>query len=117
VKVGGRWKYLFRAVDAGLTSCGQTAAILGQPIVFWEKRCRPFATGYPSSITTDQLDSYPKAIRRLQREGKLSADTKHRTCKYLNDSIEADHGEAQASDSSHPRLSVDADSGCYDQGL
>jgi transposase, IS6 family len=28
----------------------------------------------------------------LQREGKLSVDTKHRTCKYLNNIIEADHG-------------------------
>jgi transposase, IS6 family len=46
----------------------------------------------PSSITTDQLGSCPKAIHRLQREGKLSADTKHRICKYLNNIIEADHG-------------------------
>ena len=46
----------------------------------------------PSTITTDQLVSYPKAICRLQREGKLSADTKHRTCKYLNNILEADHG-------------------------
>jgi hypothetical protein len=29
---------------------------------------------------------------RLQREGKPSSDTKHRTCKYLNNIIEADRG-------------------------
>ena len=46
----------------------------------------------PSSITTDQLGSYPKAISRLRREGKLSGSTKHCTCKYLNNIIEADHG-------------------------
>jgi IS6 family transposase len=46
----------------------------------------------PSSITTDQLGAYPKAILRLQREGRLSAGTTHRTCKYLNNIIEADHG-------------------------
>jgi transposase, IS6 family len=46
----------------------------------------------PSSITTDQLGSYPQAISRLQREGKLATDTRHRTCKYLNNLIEADHG-------------------------
>ena len=46
----------------------------------------------PHSITTDKLGSYPKAIRRLQREGKLSQDTEHRTSKYLNNIIEADHG-------------------------
>jgi IS6 family transposase len=39
------------------------------------------------SITTDKLGSYPKAIRRLQREGKLPQDTKHRTSKYLNNII------------------------------
>ena len=42
----------------------------------------------PSSIATDQPGSYPNAIGRLQREGKLSGSVKHRTCKYLNDIIE-----------------------------
>ena len=28
----------------------------------------------------------------MQREGKLSVAVKHRTCKYLNNIIEADHG-------------------------
>ena len=46
----------------------------------------------PSSITTDKLASYPKAIRRLQREGHLAHDVQHRTSKYLNNIIEADHG-------------------------
>jgi transposase, IS6 family len=46
----------------------------------------------PQSITTDKLRSYPKAISRLQREGKLSPATIHRTSKYLNNIIEADHG-------------------------
>ena len=46
----------------------------------------------PSSITTDKLASYPKAIRRLQSEGLLPQDVEHRTSKYLNNIIEADHG-------------------------
>ena len=46
----------------------------------------------PSSITTDQLGSYPKPIGRLQQEGKLAPGIKHRRCKYLNNIIEADHG-------------------------
>jgi transposase-like protein len=46
----------------------------------------------PQSITTDKLGSYPPAIRRLQREGKLLQATRHRTSKYLNNIIEADHG-------------------------
>jgi IS6 family transposase len=50
-------------------------------------------SGYPpSSITTDKLASYPKAIRRLQGEGLLPQDAEHRTSKYLNNILEADHG-------------------------
>jgi hypothetical protein len=43
-------------------------------------------------ITTDQLGSYPKAISRLQREGKLFQASHVRD---LNNIIEADHGELQ----------------------
>ncbi len=46
----------------------------------------------PSSITTDQLGSYPNAISGLQREGKLSSSIKHRTFKSQNNIIEADQG-------------------------
>jgi IS6 family transposase len=46
----------------------------------------------PSSITTDKLASSPRAIRRLRREGHLPDDVEHRTSKYLNNIIEADHG-------------------------
>jgi IS6 family transposase len=46
----------------------------------------------PSSITTDKLGSYPKAIRRLQSEGLLPNDVMHRPSTYLNTIIEADHG-------------------------
>jgi transposase, IS6 family len=46
----------------------------------------------PCSITTDKLASYSKAIRRLQSEGLLPKDVEHRTSKYLNNIIEADHG-------------------------
>ena len=46
----------------------------------------------PSSITTDKLASYPKAILRLQNEGHLAHHVQHRNTKYLNIIIEADHG-------------------------
>jgi IS6 family transposase len=39
----------------------------------------------PSSITTDKLASYPKAIKRLQKEGLLSKNVEHRASKYLTD--------------------------------
>jgi len=83
VKVGGKWKYLFRAVDKHgllidfmLTDRRNTRAayrFLGKALMI--KRHWP-----PSSITTAH-GSYPQAISRLQQEGKLSGSTKHHTCK------------------------------------
>jgi transposase, IS6 family len=95
VKVGGKWKYLFRAVDKHgrlidfMLSDRRNARAAHR---FLGKALTTMRHWPPSSITTDQLGSYPKAIRRLQREGKLADDTKHRTSKYLNNIIEADHG-------------------------
>jgi transposase, IS6 family len=90
VKVGGKWKYLFRAVDKHgrlidfmLSDRRNTRA----PYRFLGKALTTMRHWPPSSITTDQLGSYTKAISRLQREGKLSNSTKHRTCKYLNNII------------------------------
>lgn len=95
VKVGGKWKYLFRAVDnhgrlidfrlSDRRNARAAHRFLGRALT--TMRHWP-----PSSITTDQLCPYPKAISRLQREGKLSGSTRHRICKYLNNIIEADHG-------------------------
>ena len=59
---------------------------------FLRKALKTVSGHPPSSITTDKLASYPKAIRRLQKEGLLSKDVEHRTSKYLNNIIEADHG-------------------------
>jgi len=66
--------------------------MFSRPISFLGKALTTMRHWPPSSMTTDQLNSYPRAIRRLQQEGKLALDTKHRTCKYLNNIIEADHG-------------------------
>jgi transposase-like protein len=95
VRVGGKWKYLFRAVDKHgllidfmLTDRRNTHAAYR----FLRKALRMMNDCPPSSITTDKLASYPKAIRRLQKEGLLSNDVEHRTSKYLNNIIEADHG-------------------------
>ena len=59
---------------------------------FLRKAIKAMSTYPPSSITTDKLASYPKAILRLQNEGLLSKDVVHRTSKYLNNILEADHG-------------------------
>jgi transposase-like protein len=95
VKVGGKWKYLFRAVDKHgqlidfmLTERRNTQAAYR----FLRKALKTMNDYPPSSITTDKLAAYPKAIQLLQREGLLSKDVEHRTSKYLNNIIEADHG-------------------------
>jgi transposase-like protein len=96
VKVGGQWKYLFRVIDKRgqlidfmLLDRRNTRAAYR----FLGKALKTMRNWPPHSITTDKLGSYPKAIRRLQREGKLSRTTTHRTSKYLNNIIiEADHG-------------------------
>src|ERR671912_377506 len=95
VRVGGRWKYLFRAVDKHgrlidfmLSDRQNTRAAYR----FLRKAVKTMSDYPPESITTDKLASYPKAIRRLQNEGLLPKEVMHRTSKYLNNIIEADHG-------------------------
>jgi transposase-like protein len=95
VRVGGRWKYLFRAVDKHgqlidfmLSDRRNTRAAYR----FLRKALKMMSDYPPGSITTDTLASYPKAIGRLQNEGLLPKEVGHRTSKYLNNIIEADHG-------------------------
>ena len=95
VRVGGKWKYLFRAVDkhgrliAFMLSDRRNANAAYR---FLRKAIKAMSHYPPSSITTDKLASYPRAILRLQNEGLLSKDVVHRTSKYLNNILEADHG-------------------------
>jgi transposase-like protein len=95
VRVGGKWKYLFRAVDKHgqlidfmLSDRRNTRAAYR----FLRRAVKTLSDYSPASITTDKLASYPKAIRRLQNEGLLPGGIAHRTSKYLNNIIEADHG-------------------------
>jgi transposase-like protein len=95
VRVGGRWRYLFRAVDKHgrlIDSMLAGRRDTGAAYRFLRKALRAMSDYPPSSITTDKLASYPKAIRRLQNEGFLPNDVLHRTSKYLNNILEADHG-------------------------
>jgi IS6 family transposase len=95
VRVGGKWKYLFRVVDKQgrlidfmLSDRRNTKAARR----FLAKALKVMRNWPPVSITTDKLGSYPKAMRRLKRTGELKDTVKHRTSKYLNNRIEADHG-------------------------
>lgn len=95
MRVGGAWKHLFRVVDTTgrlidfmLLDRRHTCAAHR----FLGKALKTMRNWPPVSITTDKLGSYPKAIQRLQRDGRMSDEVLHRTLKYLNNIIEADHG-------------------------
>ena len=57
---------------------------------FLRKAVKAMSHYPPSSITTDKLASYPRAILRLQTKGCFQ-NVVHRTSKYLNYIFEADH--------------------------
>jgi transposase, IS6 family len=95
VRIGGRWKYLFRAVDKHgqfIASKLSDRRDTGAAYRFLRRALKTMSDHPPSSITTDKLASYPKVIQRLQNEGLLSKHVEHRTSKYLNNILEADHG-------------------------
>ena len=88
VRVGGKWKYLFRAVDKHgqlidfmLSDRRNTRAAYR----FLRKALRAVSDYPPSSITTDKLTSYPKAIQRLQKEGLLSNNVEIFTFRHVNE--------------------------------
>jgi putative transposase len=88
IKVGGKWCYLYRAIDHE-----------GNLVDSWlsEKRDMNAAKQFfqqamavvghaPESVTTDGHRSYPRAVREI-----LGHEVAHRTNVYLNNRIEQDH--------------------------
>jgi transposase, IS6 family len=94
VRIAGRWRYLFRAVDSS-----------GQTVDFYlsETRDREAAKCFlkralanpdncpPHVFARDKLRSYPAAIRELQGEGHFCHSCRHQTRRYANNCIESDH--------------------------
>jgi putative transposase len=88
IKVGGRWCYLYRAID-------RSGALVD--VMFSEQRDMAAAKAFfrsagavtgvtPDRVTTDRHDSYPRAIR-----SELGKGVRHRTSRYLNNRLEQDH--------------------------
>lgn len=88
IKVGGVWKYLYRAIDRDGNLVDSMLS---------EHRnmdaAKRFFTGalemaeqVPERVTTDGHDSYPRAIRET-----LGEEVMHRCNPYLNNRIEQDH--------------------------
>src|SRR5450631_861493 len=90
IKVAGRWKYLYRAVDRA----GQTVDfLLRAHRDYAAVRCffeRPIDLhGVPESITIDKSGATTAAIEALRADS--GADIEMRQSKYLNNLIEQDH--------------------------
>ena len=94
IKVKGKWKYLYRAVD----SKGNTIDFL-----LTAKRDKQAAKRFFTKvmnnthhtkarvINVDKNAAYPKAVEELKKEKVLPQSTKLRQNKYLNNMIEQDH--------------------------
>ena len=91
IKVKGKWKYLYRAVD----KYGSTIDFMlssHRDIVAAKKFFKQVMINSalkPKLITTDKLSSYNNAIVQLKAQKILPNLLLHRQCKYLNNIIES----------------------------
>src|SRR5215213_1796450 len=94
VRVGGGWRYLYRAVDG----TGQTIDFLLSATRdkkaaerFLRQALRREDTRDPRTVVTDRLKSYPGAVREMKRDGELWRFTRHRRGRWLDNLVEQDH--------------------------
>ena len=94
IKVKGKWKYLYRAVDSQgntidfiLRAKRDTKAAKR----FFRKALKSSHTSTPRVITVDKNPAYPAAIKELKEEGFLPEACEVRQIKYLNNIVEQDH--------------------------
>jgi transposase-like protein len=92
VKVAGRWRYVYRAVD----QFGQVIDVFVSPRRdiraarrFFERAIGTTKT-MPSEIVTDQAPTYPVILEELLPVAC------HHTDQYANNRVEADHGRLKA---------------------
>jgi len=88
VKVGGKWRYLYRAIDRDgnlVDSMLSKRRDMGAAKRFF-KGAKEVAGQAPAKVTTDGHNAYPRAIRRI-----LGRKVVHRTNRYLNNRLEQDH--------------------------
>src|SRR3982751_6994565 len=94
IKVKGKDRYLYRAVD----SPGQTIDFLltakrdkAAAKRFFQKALRGSVNVMPRVINVDKNPAYPAAFQELKAEGVLSRRCRLRPCKFLNNIVEQDH--------------------------
>jgi transposase, IS6 family len=94
VRVGGQWRYLYRAVDG----TGQTIDFLlgakrdkKAAKRFFRRALGRDNTRHPRTVVTDRLQSYPGALREMKRDGELWRFVRHRRGRWLDNRVEQDH--------------------------
>jgi len=96
IKVKGKWKYLYRALDhLGNTLDFYLSARRNVYAAtrFLRKALHWTGERVPRVINTDKNPTYAIAINNLKRRGLLPAETEHRQVKCLNNRLESDHGK------------------------
>ena len=94
MKIKGKWKYLYRAVDKqGNTLDFYLSSYRDQLAAarFLKKLILAWHTSVPRVINTDENAAYGPATCSAKQTGNLPDDTEHRKVKYLNNRIECDH--------------------------
>lgn len=94
IKVKGKWKYLYRAVD----SSGSTIDFMlsakrdkRAAIRFFRKALKAVCTPSPRVINVDKNAAYPPAIDELKTAKTIDKTCEFRQNKYLNNIVEQDH--------------------------
>ena len=108
LRVGGEWRYLYRAVDGtGQTIDFLLSAKRDKKVArrFFRQALGRDNTRNPRTVVTDRLKSYPGALREMKRDGELWRFTRHRRGRWFNNRVEQDHRRIQAPDPTHARLS------------
>ena len=94
VRVGGGWRYLYRAVDGAgrtvefLLSAARDADAARR---FFLRALGRGRVGAPRLVVTDRLASYRAAFGELKRGGRLPRCARHLRGRWLNNRIEQDH--------------------------
>ena len=94
IKVKGKWKYLYRAVDSeGNTLDFMLSARRNQRAAkrFFKKLLKSRHNKQPRVINVDKNAAYPPAIEELKSEKVLEEKSETRQVKYLNNLVEQDH--------------------------
>jgi IS6 family transposase len=94
VRVKGKWRYLYRAVDSSgrdprLSPLGQAGR--GRSKALSDQSVGTAAPSRAASRQHRQACGLPAAIVQLKDEGVLEENCQHRPVQYLNNVLEQDH--------------------------